>query len=78
MESESGRRGEVPVFGGALLAPAAAAGMGAAAEDVAVGLEAVAVPELPACCLFLRREKRPLRPFFTCATASGATMLVSA
>ena len=62
----------LPVLGASALAPTAAAGVGAAAVAVLDGSEDVGVPLDGA--FFLRRLKRPLRPFFTWASASGAAM----
>lgn len=74
----------VPVLGVGFIAPAVAAGVAAAAEVVAVGVASVVVvvgaaaddeDSLPVCAfcfLDLRRAHKALRPFLTCAAASGA------
>ena len=75
--------GVIPVFGVGFTAPAVAAGVAAAA--VVVGVASVVVfvgaaavdedagsPDCAFCFLALRRAQRALRPFLTCAAASGA------
>lgn len=64
-----------PVLGTAEVAPIAAAGVGSAAVVVFEGAADVVAVPCGACgswAFCFLREKRPLRPFLTCAIASGA------
>lgn len=64
-----------PVFGAAEVAPRAAAGVASAAVVVFEGFVDVVAVACEACesaAFCFLREKRPLRPFLTCAIASGA------